>query len=124
MKEYEISKVLAEFEFDREVEISGNHIYKANSTEADFMDGTRDIASRYYCDDLNTLIPIWGKLKNIGFTLRFDTGDYAQPCSYFLIDSVSDEYGRSIPDEFKNKKLQYKMALATALAIIELSKDS
>jgi hypothetical protein len=123
MKENEISKILAEFEFDQEVEITGNHIYKKDYSEDDFKkDVPREIASRYYCDDLNTLIPIWKKLKNIGITLRFDEGEWAQPHSYFLIDSLNDEYGRKIPEESKDKKLQYQLAHATALAIQELKK--
>ena len=120
----EISKILAEFEFDQEVDITGNHIYKKDYSEEDFKNNVpREIASRYYCDDLNTLIPIWQKLKKFGVVLRFDEGEFAQPHSYFLIDSVNDEYGRKIPEESKTKSLQHQLAHATALAIKELEKD-
>lgn len=117
MNDHEICTILAEFEFDQKVEVTGNHIRKFNFSKDDWINGTHELGSRYYLDDLNTLIPIWKKLQNFGISLRFDQGDNSMEHGYFLIDSLGDEYGRNLPE---GTNLQYRLAKATALAIIEL----
>lgn len=118
--ENEIHKILAEFEFSQEVDITGNHVYKKNYTQQDWINGTHELASRYYTSDLNTLIPIWVKLETFGIVLRFDKGTYSQSHGYFLIDKLGDEYGRKFPE---GETLQFRLALATALAIKEIKGD-
>ena len=67
----------------------------------------------YY--NIEALIPVWIKLKQFGFSLRFD--DTESSNVYFLIDNVGDEYSRKM-----NKELSIKdsLIIATALAINEL----
>ena len=105
MNDNEISKILAEFEFECEVEITGNHVYKANWTQEDFINDTREIASRYYLEDFNTILKLWNKLEvtntkseslpdgNIKYSIGIFNGDLA---------CWADGEGKSIQDAAVN----------------------
>lgn len=69
---------------------------------------------------INNLIPVWQKMKRIGFNIRFDVGEEAPDDTYFLIDSVHDEYSRKMPPA---SEFSHSLVIATALAINELEKD-
>lgn len=98
-----------------------------------FYDGYRDAFNP--CDNnfeknnrvnqyliLNNLIPVWQKIKKIGFNLRFDEGEFSFDSKYYLIDNVGDEYGRKMPSI--EKPLNERLVIATALAINEIEKQN
>ena len=89
------------------------------------MNGTRDIASRYYCSSLDTLVPIWEKLyknKEHGwdnFYIEFGLDVYK--CGFFEpIYYEGNEYSH---DSESSVSAQQAAAHATAKAVLELNND-
>ena len=110
-------KIITDFMGYKIISIKDNIMqYEKVPMRAVYTDKTFD-------SSIDSLIPVWQKIKQIGVDFRFDEGEYSQSHHYYLIDSLGDEYSRNVDKKIYKNIFEFAFE-ATINAINELKKEN
>ncbi len=107
MKTEEVNKVLAEYEFGKDIWLMDGCV------EANYKEGYYSIRKPFYTNSLDSLVPIWEKLGFWEFRLHGNSAFIEVPTFETHVSSVIGESDNC-------KTIQEAAALATARAVLEL----